>query len=244
MNLKLGCNLRGMRSLLRLVTYLAGLPAAPASWDWEKYAGARRMHLNDTLGDCVVVAVVNLIQTWTGCDAKRALYIADSVIEMVYDKLSPNDEGLVIREFLDYMRTTGISGHKIAAHVDVTPSHIESVQQCIYRLGGIDVGWNVYSVDMDDFRANIPFGTKKHRSKGSLEGGHSTASSRYTASKKYKMLIGIDTWATCIDCTWDWWCDRLMEAHGVVAAKDWTGPDNKSPLGDNLKKLIADAKAL
>ena len=242
-NLKLGCNIVGKKSLLRLSYYLQGLAAAPATFDPTAKAGKLLMHLNDSLGDCVVVALANFIQLATGCDMGKAVVIADSIIKKLYLKLSPGDDGLVIRDFLDYMRKTGMGGHKILAHVDVALTDLEAMRQACYRLNGFNVGVSIYSVDMDDFSAGKGWGTVSHRSKGSLEGGHSMWVGGYVADKKYKLVWKPATWATWQSATKDWMGNRAGEAHAIVS-KDQVGPDDKSPLGENTAQLLADAKAL
>ena len=245
--LKLGAKLIGKKSLLMFSRYVADLPDPPADCPWYQSAGQLFMHSNDTYGDCTIVAVANAIQTATGADGNTPCVLKDSTILAKYFKLTGGtDDGLVIRDVLDDWRKVGIARHKLLAHADVTPSNWRNMKLGIYLGCCLDIGWNVYSVDYDDFKAGLGFGVKKHRSRGSLEGGHSTTLAGYFSTGKgpSDFRFKLQTWAAVRDAMPDWIADRSSEVHAIVMKNDWTGPDDKAPNQLPIKTIMADVAKL
>src|SRR5579859_3941974 len=114
---------------------------------------------NDVAGDCVVAGALHMIENWSAHTGTPKTFTTEQAIE-IYSTLSgydpstgANDNGLVMTDFLEYWRTTGLFGEKILgwmAFDHSNPIHFDNVD---YLFGGVFAGQQMPRSAMDQFNA-------------------------------------------------------------------------------------------
>lgn len=110
----------------------APLTVTPDSLDWFDFSPPSGVMLNDTYGDCVVAEDGHHEQICSG------ITIPDSVIKSVYLKLSPNDEGLYLLDYLKW-RTKNPLGvaAPILGFAQVNADDLVELKQVALLFGGL-----------------------------------------------------------------------------------------------------------
>jgi hypothetical protein len=85
------------------------LPVAPSKiyWSYKVPESAWGMLGNDVRGNCVIASAMHMDMNWTAHTGKMSTYTTDQATEL-YDRLSPDDSGLVITDFLNLWQTEGM----------------------------------------------------------------------------------------------------------------------------------------
>jgi hypothetical protein len=133
--------------ILAFKKYAVALPIAPAAYDAGGKVDSWPVMLNTTIGDCTCASAGHLTQWWTACAGGTAKIISDDDILSAYKAVSgydpatgQNDNGAAISDVLNYWRTNGIGGDKIAASAAIDPKNVDQIKQAIWMFGGIDIG--------------------------------------------------------------------------------------------------------
>ncbi len=159
---------------------------------------------NDRYGDCV----------FAGADHEHMLFnklakhpvefstasaLADYSAVTGFDPKDPNtDQGTMVRDAMDYRRTTGLvasdgSRHKIDAFVQIDPKDFELMLRCVFTFGVVGIGFDFPDTAFNQFNAGAPWDVAPN---ATIEGGH------------YVPIVGTTDpakFATCVT-----WGDRQL----------------------------------
>ncbi len=171
------------------------------------------------------------------------LTISDDDIVKAYSAVSGfdastglNDNGAVLLDVLNYWRTNGIAGHKIAAFTQLNPKNIKNIKAAIYLFGGIYVGVALpISAQKQDIWDVPATGLTGDGAVGSW-GGHAICATGYDTQYVYCI-----SWGKTKKMTWAFWKAYVDEAY-VVISNDFA--TTKSPNGFDMSALLNDVQAL
>ena len=103
------------------------LPPVPAAFDWSEPLTNLQMWDNDKVGDCTCAAFANALAVWCA-NTGREFNVTTADVLAMYSAVSgyiPGDEttdtGCDPLDVLNYLRKTGLAGHKIGAFLAVNP---------------------------------------------------------------------------------------------------------------------------
>lgn len=219
------------------------LPPTPKAFGWEykvPKAGWGMMG-NDEAGNCVVAMAGHLILTWTSQKGKPMAPTTEQCLR-VYKELTgwtpgddASDTGLVLVDFLDYWRWTGLPctdakgnevKHKILGHASVDIRNVAQLNAATYIFEGIGLGIQCPQSAVDDTSnwAVVP--------NSPIAGGH--AIPRVGYGRKGNHII---SWGLSIPVTSQFEIDNLDEAHAIVS-EDALNLDGKSVSGFDKKGLL------
>lgn len=228
--------------ILSFAKYAASLPLAPAAWDSGVNIPSWGMMLNDSLGDCTCAAAGHLILLWTAA-LGLPKFPSDNYILTAYESVSGydpktglNDNGAAITDVLDYWRTTGIGGDKIAASASIDPQNIEHIKLAAMMFGGLDSGVQLPVGAQGETNWQIN-GTGSDWNPGGW-GGHSIPIISYDAD-----TVDVVTWGQRIKVSWDFFSAYFDEAYAIIS-QDWIKNDGNSFSGFPLTTLQQDIAAL
>lgn len=242
---------------LKLSKYLtATLAPPPSQAGYVTKVPSWSMSLNDVIGDCTIAAAAHMITQWTTY-AGAPYFPTDAQVLDAYEAVSgynpnnPNsDNGAVMLDVLNYWRTKGIAGHKIAAFVAVDQTNHEEVKQAIQLFGNVYIGiglpvWVQSPLDGlngDPVWSTAPTGTFGDGAVGSW-GGHCVPIVGYGADSAGNTGTEVITWGQIYDMTWgfiDAYCDEMY----AVLSQDWFDAAGESASGFDKAQLQADLAAL
>ena len=225
---------------LKLSAYLKPeLPAPPDSVDWTVGVGDWGLYGNDRLGDCVVAGCAHMIGCWTRWAAGTPSWVPLSDVVSTYLELSPNDEGLVVLDFLKRWRKPGVLGHPIGAFVSVDPNSTWQLMQAITYFGGVYLGVQlpISAQGQDTWTVTDP-GLRGAAAPGSW-GGHCVTVQAFDASG-----LTCVTWGKTKRLSWGFWSAYCDEAF-ALASVDWVCSDSQeSPTGLDMAALVSDLQAV
>jgi hypothetical protein len=211
---------------------LTPLPTAKPMCDWLSVVPSFPMYGNDVHGDCAIAAIGHMVQVWTANNKTPVVPSQDEILR-VYKILSPNDDGCVLLDVLNYWRQNPICGIKVGAFAEVNPQDLDEVKVCLDIFGGLYAGamlpiaaqaqdiWDVVSGADGDI--------------GSW-GGHSFPYGQYNPAK-----TGVVTWGEKKYSTWAWNAKYVDELYALISP-DWFGAAGKTPEGLDLETLEADLR--
>lgn len=238
------------RKTLHLKDYLTKeiLPPPPVAKGWE-YAvadGQWGMLGNDTVGDCVIAAMLHWIQAARANNGEKVMFTTEQALSIYSaitgydpsqtqeDGSNPTDNGTAWTDALAYWQKTGVCGHKILGWAAIEHSDLSSIKQAIALFGGVLIGTNVTSSMEAQFSDGQPWNAPF--SNDSL-GGHGIPWLGYGR-------VG----QTCI--TWGQReqmapeaLEQVDEAYVPITA-DWLDTQGNSPSGLNLASLKDDLKLI
>ena len=183
---KLGRNPSPPRKLARrlmLKDYLPPvLPPIPPAFAWEATDETFDLLGNSEFGDCVGVALANLIRVWCARTEQPYTITTADVLDFYtrvagFDPNDPStDNGMDMLSALAEFQKNGIGGVKCGPYVAIDPTNQAHMQAATYLFGGIDLGITVTQGMMDQFDADQPWdGTGDQ----TVLGGHAVASDIY-----------------------------------------------------------------
>jgi hypothetical protein len=234
------------RSLLRLGL----LPPLPDSFDVDADLGGvpdDNMFGNDVYGDCVKAAFAHMLLRLEKFEQGIIIPItADEVIADYLRESGGQDTGLVLTYAMKDWRNTGITvggkTYTIDAFAGVNQADHTQVKYSIYLLRGLIFAMQVYSTDVDQWRAGQPWHLTGHN--GTFEGGHGVYAKSYITAKHdcphcptgwIEDRLSCITWATEQPMDWDFWDQRIIQTYAIVDNKDkWLGAN--SPLDMQLMR--------
>ncbi len=135
-------------------------------------------------------------------------------------------------DVLEYMRTTGLAGHKILGWAQIDHTNRQHRQLGVDFFGCTLVGVNFPGSAMDQFSSQTPWEVTN----SDLEGGHAILHPGYGAA-------GDDyvTWARWDQKASNAWSYAYVDEEYVCITPDWFDVIGKTPLKD---AIWADMKAL
>lgn len=228
---------------LKLGEYLdPGKAAAlPASTNWRAKAGASlsRMYLNDREGDCVIASKAHALGLWSANDSDAAgvVLATDQEIQQQYTGIcGPGDNGCVITDVLDVMRSKGfLAGGKLYpldAYAAVDWTNKDEVRAAIALFGATCIGINLPQA----WTSAAVWDVTNTR----VVGGHDVAPIDYDDSGVY-----VASWGRVYRMTWAAFTSRTwVEEFYVMLAPQWYNADGLAPSGLDVATLRADLDKL
>ena len=217
---------------LKLARYIIPgvLPKAPVARDWlSAVRTAWGMYDNDTMGDCVVAGVAHMIMWWSANQGNLIVPEPEEVIAL-YKKLSPNDDGLVILDFLDYWRKNPIAGQAIGAYAAVNYRDPVELTLAMDLFGGIASG---VALPVAAQNQSVWTPTSGWDAAPGTWGGHFLPWGAYQPGLKTCITWGQEKEAT------DGWVSTYMdEAYALIAP--WWLAGGKTPEGIDTDTLAKD----
>lgn len=135
---------------------------------------------NDQYGDCVFAGADHETMLWnklakheTSFTASNAL--ADYSVVTGFDIHNPDtDQGAVVRDVMNYRRTTGMADskgvrHKIDAFVSIDAGNWDLMLACVFIFGVVGIGFDFPESASDQFNDGKPWDVV---SGSTIEGGH------------------------------------------------------------------------
>ena len=222
---------------LRIDHLLSG--TAPSSVDWYSGVSAWGMLGNDSWSDCVFAGDGHIIdqQTALGWGHETTVSTAQALkgysVVTGFDPSAgspgnnPTDNGAQVQDGLNYLRKTGMAGHKIAAFAELTVTDIEKVKLGVAQCGCLSIGFNFPTSAMSQFNAGLPWTVVKG---ARISGGHCVIVVGYDADWLY-----VVTWGQVQKMGYDFWAKYVDEAW-VPVSDDWAG-EGATPDGVDLFTL-------
>lgn len=223
-------------ALRTLDYYVAGpLPKAPVSVAVPKVADWG-MDSNDTLGCCGVAGIDHLFKAAAAdTGAKESFPAGKQVGEYYLHYTHGQDSGVVLSQFLAYVRKQKFFGHSVSAYAPVTVNDVPTLQFTINAYDSAYVGIAVYEGMMSAVQGNPegPWTWTAGDVSGQVVGGHCIILCGYDS----QWIYGI-TWGQVIRIAYPAWHKMADEAWAVIPGEIASkGTDGH---GINLAALQAD----
>lgn len=217
-----------------LTFYAAGpLPAAPASVavpavaDWN-------MDQNDSLGDCGVAGIDHLFKAAAADTSETETFpTAEQVGKYYLRYTGGQDSGVVLSDFLAYVRKHKFYKHTISAYAPVAVHDVPTLQFAINAYDAAYVGITVSNDMMRAVQGDGPWTWTLDDLGGGVDGGHCIILCGYDSN----WLHGV-TWGRTIRIAYPAWHRMADEAWAVLPGElTKAGTDGH---GINLAALKAD----
>lgn len=229
------------RPRLRLTPHLTAVPQPPAKVDWLSRVQNWPMYLNDQLGCCTCAMAGHALEAWSTYGQGHTVTVTDQDVLTAYEAVSgyrpghpETDQGAVMQDVMDYLRKTGIAGHKVLAFAQVNHKDPAEVKAALNVFGTLLVGIEFPASAMDQFNAGQPWDAV--RNDGGIEGGHAIhVGHDETGNVAYKCT----TWGAVQGMTQAFW-DRYVDECWVAIAPEWLSAAGASPGGVDLYGLGED----
>lgn len=217
-----------------LTYYVAGsLPTAPASVpvpdvsDWGILG-------NDQYGDCGVAGLEHLLESDAADANETESFPSDQqAIAFYLQYTGGQDSGVVLSQYLTYVRTNGYYGHTVAAFAPVSVHDVPVLQAAIYLYDGAYTGIAVTQAMMDAFGQGEPWTLEM--AQGEPLGGHCIPLVAYDGQYLYAI-----TWGGIQKIEYAAWHAISSEAWAVISGELADGDGH----GVNLAALQADLDEL
>jgi hypothetical protein len=237
---------------LRFARYLtAGMPPPPPSAVWQDVqpAGGWGMDSNATLGDCVVAATAHQIEAWTyNADPQAPENVTEAQVVSLYRTVSPNNDGVVILDFLKRWRSgipLGPGSDVLSAFAAINPAVASEIEQAIYLFGGAFIGLELpEAVVQSPDPLTTPWALPPGGAVGpdwapDPQNGHAVPLLGYSASG-----VSLVTWGTVKTASWPFLQAYCDEAYALLSSPDWIERTGRSPAGFDLAQLQTDLRAV
>ena len=216
---------------LRDLTYYAAgpLPAPPASVAVPSVADWGMLG-NDQYGDCGVAGLEHGLEA-AAADAGETEAFPDDQQAVSYylTYTGGQDNGVVLSDYLAYVRQKGYYGHTVSAYAPVSINDVPTLQFAVNAYDFAYLGITVTQAMMDAFTAGQPWTTQMAQEQPL--GGHCVPAVAY--SDEYLTVV---TWGKTQQVAWPAWHAMAQEAWAVIAGEDAKGDGH----GLNLAALQAD----
>ena len=210
---KLGRRPGQIPSGLRDLTYYAAgpLPRPPAKVAVPKVANWD-MDGNDQFGDCGVAAINHGFMAAAAATRERETFpSADDVVSYYFDYTGGDDTGVVLSDFLAYVRQNGFCGHTVGAYAPVSIQDIPTLQFAIDAYDVAYVGISVTQAMMDAAQGSPPWTWTQEDTAGDTIGGHCIILAGYDSS----WLYGV-TWGNVVRIAYPAWHQMAEEAWAAI----------------------------
>ena len=224
---------------LPLGLYLGGLEV-PQNVDQTRGYTNWGMHLNDSLGDCVVAGAVNRLILCSYADTGTAKTISDDEVQSVYFKITGGrDEGMQLTDMLSYqVKQPTTSNWNILAYGTVDPQNKLQVQQATWYLSGLKIGVMLPSSWVNPMPQASGFVWDMPRN-ARIVGGHDVEVCGYTPQG-----VQVITWNKIGTITWDsFTCGQFVQEAWGTLLDDWC-ETGKTPQGFSCAELYADFQTI
>jgi hypothetical protein len=221
----------GLRDLTH---YVAGdLPKAPASVPVPSVA-EWGMDGNDSYGDCGVAGCNHLLMA-AAADTREteSFPTADQVVSYYLTYTGGQDSGVVLSDFLAYVRKTGFYGHTVSAYAPVQVHDVPTLTTALWLYDAVYTGITVTQGMMDAFQAGQPWDLTA--AQGEPIGGHCVPGVGYSDEG-----LTVITWGEPQLITWPAWHAVSTEAWAVIPGELASGDGH----GVSLSDLTADLDKL
>jgi hypothetical protein len=213
------------------------LPVAPPKtyWGYKVPVGAWGMLGNDVRGNCVVAMAMHMDMNWTAHTGTMRTYTTAQATEL-YDRLSPDDSGLVITDFLNLWQTTGMYDSKILGWASFNWAVPDRFNQVAWLFGGVATGVQFPHSAMDQFTAGQAWEVVPN---DPIDGGHAIPFFNY-GSLGRKCV----TWGSLEPGLNDWISLYMDEGYAVISESWFDTTTGLAPSHFNRDLLWADLKKL
>ncbi len=220
---------------------MASPPPSSTNWRTKAAPSLARMYLNDTYGDCVIAGKAHALGVWSANDldhdpAGIVLATDQEIYSQYVGICGPNDQGCLITNVLDVMRSKGfLAGgryYKIDGYVEVDwTSQVEvKVVQAIF--GASSIGLQL----PEAWTQNAVWDVTNSR----IVGGHDVTPIDYDDSGVY-----VASWGRIYRITWPAFTSaRWIQQMYALLAPMWYGKDGLAPSGIDVATLKADLDKL
>lgn len=232
---------------LRAAKYFHSLLPSPATKVYREYKvpdNAKQTFGNDKYGDCVWAMLANFI-ILTSChtDPVTIIPTEEQVLEAYaavtgFDPTTgANDNGTVMTDALEYMRTTGLDGQKILGWAQIDHTNLAHRQLGVDLFGATLVGVNFPASAMDQFNSGLNWELVKD---SPLDGGHAIIHPGYG-----RQGDDYGTWAKWDQKASAAWSYAYIDEEYVAILPSWFDLNSgKTPGELDVNALWADLKAL
>ena len=218
---------------LRDLTYYAAgpLPQAPASVEVPSVADWNVLG-NDTYGDCGVAGLEHGFMAAAADTGEHENFPDDQqCVDYYLTYTGGQDSGVILSDYLAYVRRNGYYGHQVAAYAPVTIHDVPTLQFAAWAYDFAYLGINVTQPMMDAFDAGQPWTSSN--AQGEVLGGHCVPVVGYDSTWLY-----VVTWGKVQQLAYPAWHQIADEAWAVIVGEDVSaGSDGH---GLNLAALQSD----
>lgn len=212
------------------------LPVAPPKvyWGYKVPDDQWGMLGNDQKGDCVVAMAMHMDMNWTAHTGTMRQYTEAQALEL-YDRLSPDDSGLVMTDFLNIWQTQGMYDSKILGWMAFNYAVPLRFSQVIWLFGAAASGVQIPQSAVDQFDAGKTWDVVTD---SPIQGGHAIPAFNY-GSEGDKFV----TWAKLQAAVNSWLTEYMDECYAVIS-EAWFDTVDVAPNHFNKDALWADLKKL
>lgn len=201
-----------------LTFYAAGsLPKAPVSVavpaisDWG-------MDGNSTAGDCGVAAINHGFMadgSIVGVESE-SFPSEQQILDYYFTYTNGQDSGVILSDFLAYVKTHPFYGHTVAAYAPVAVHDIPTLQFAIDAFGFAYTGITVTESMMNAVETNPPWQpwTLQEALDPNVEGGHCIPLVGYDDQYVYAI-----SWGQVLPISYPAWCHMSTEAWAVITGE-------------------------
>lgn len=232
---------------LQFSKYLTSSLPEPAEKVYREYKTPKeaiQMYGNDEFGDCTCAGVANLLILATSHTGEVVIPTLEEVLGLYSAvtgfKQGPpviNDNGAAMTDVLEYLRTTGLAGHKILAWAQIDHTNLLHRKIACDFFGATYVGVQLPYHAQQQFSKGEPWEVVKH---DSIEGGHAIVRTGYgAAGDNYVSWAKWDQKASAA------WSLQYVDEEYVVITEDWINQASQlTPGGLSLAELEQDISLL
>lgn len=231
-------------SCLRLGAYfdiVRQTTPVPDVVDWWSKAtvSISRMYLNDTYGCCVIAGKAHALGVTSANDTDSGGVILasdDEILSQYHGICGPGDNGCVITDVLDVMRSRGfLAGgkyYKIDGYVAVDWTNRPLVEAATYLFGCPTIGINLPQAWTENAIWDV--------TNSPIVGGHDV-----TIVGKNPTGVQVSSWGRVYTITWNaFLSQRWLEECYAVMYQSWYNSDRLAPCGVDVATLSDDLQKL
>lgn len=235
---------------LMLAKYLpAKLEAPPTSMGYIDLVPSWPMMGNDVLGDCTAAAAGHMEQQWSAYANPPGFVPSDEDVVKLYSATGgyivgepQTDNGAMMIDVLNYLRSTGLAGKKILAYAEINmagDAWMEEIKQSVDLFGNAYIGVQLPVTVQGQGLWNVPkMGPIGNGSPGSW-GGHCVPIVGYGPTG-----VKVISWGMVIEVTWNFLKAYCDEAYAVLSLLWISQVYDKAPSRFNIQQLQADLPSL
>ena len=227
------CPARFPAGLRDLTYYVAGdLPKPPPSMTAPQVAWG--MLGNDQYGDCGVAGLEHLFMADAADTQENESFPSDQQTVAYYLQYTGGqDSGVVLSDYLTYVRSNGYYGHTVKAFAPVAVQDVPTLQTAIWMYDAAYTGISVTQAMMDAFGQGEPWTLEMAQQE--VIGGHCIPLIGYDGT----YLIAV-TWGGLQKIEYSAWHAMSSEAWAVITGEEASGDGH----GVDLAALEADLNQL
>jgi hypothetical protein len=231
----------------------SGLPPVPGTEDVDRasHVASWPMYANDQLGCCTISAAGHMFGAWSTYAGVPEVLFSDEEIIRAYSAVGGyvpgdpgTDQGCVMADVLDYLKSTGLAdtsgkAHKVAGFAALgNPADEDLLAQVLAVFGSVYVGFDVQSHMMDEFEAGQVWTWQRG---DELVGGHCVPLQRREPAGSRHGILDYVTWGELQHADFGWQAHAVSEAWAVVT-QDWLNASGHTVEGLDLRQLLADMR--